>query len=135
MKSVKNGCIRLHIFNFINRIRECTATGSAEGDHGFPTEVILVKKAVHYHRHTIPPVWEANKNRIVLIQIFDMRSQLLMNAIVLFSLSSINGIIVVIGIRFYCSDRKQLSAGSFCNHTGHHTRIACDFTVKDLNTG
>ena len=56
MKSVKNGCIRLHIFNFINRIRECTATGSAEGDHCFPTEVILVKKAVHYHRHTIPPV-------------------------------------------------------------------------------
>ena len=70
-----NYCFRLQLLNRGNRPGESAACACSKRDNGFSRKVVFFQKAIHRHRHVIPPVRVSQENNIVIRHVFHLRGE------------------------------------------------------------
>lgn len=111
--TIQHGGFRLQLPYGLDGIRETTAAMRTERDNSFIAEVVFIKERVEWHRHIVPPVGESNEDHIVVIEIFDVCSQLRTGIVVYLDLCRIDQCLMRAGIGVYGLYLEKVAARSF----------------------
>ena len=106
-----------------------------ERDKGLAAEVVFVEERVERHRHIVPPVGESDEDHIVVIEIFDVCSQLRTGIVVYLDLCRIDQCLMRAGIGVYGLYLEKVATRSFPDDGCDVLRIPHYFTIGNKAAG
>ena len=104
-----------------------------ERNNGLAGKIIFIKERVEDHWHIAPPVGIADKNRVVLFQIFNPVLDGRPCIIILFLRCQIHQCVMVGRIRSFRLNAKNICTCVFLDNIGHILGVSQNLSVNDYN--